>query len=824
MFRCALPLSLSLTLASGAFAAVPTERAESIARTYLAEKASGHGLTTGDLVDSVVTDIYATAHNGVTHVYLQQRHEGIPVYGGLFNLNISRDGEVFHVGNRFVPNLSDKVNAPSPALRAEDALMRAAESLGLPASRAGVVRLETLGGPQKKARFAPSGISRDEIPAELVWEPTLDGRVRLAWLLVVDQVNSSDWWEIRIDAETGEALGGSNRTVSDTWAASSRSARSTPVRSRIATPEAGQPRSSSYYDVIPLGAADPLDVGETLVRVFDPADPTASPSGWHDDGSSTYTDTQGNNVDAKDDLAGDNEATIGSRVDGGAGLNFAEEWTPGSDPDGDNLPAAIVNLFYYNNIMHDVSFHYGFDEAAGNFQQTNFTRGGAGNDAVRADAQDGAEAAVPEANNANFSTPPDGGAGRMQMFRWTSPRQLEVPSGGAAGTYAAGAASFGGFFSVDSATMGDVVYAADGTPPANDGCEEILDDLTGKIGMIDRGACDFALKVFNVQEAGGVGAIVVNDGNCSGTPCSNGTLTMGADDPPTFASQIDIPSLMIGQDDGDTIKTELDARAGRATVTATLANEFADRDSDFDNGVIGHEYGHGISNRLTGGPSTASCLNTCLNFPTCSILSEQAGEGWSDFWTLVLSTLPSDTPSTSRGVGNYLIYQDRTGGGIRPAPYSTDPDVNSLTYGMIDDGGAITIPHGVGTVWMSMLWDLHWELVARYGYDEDLYAGSGGNNLFIQLVMDGMKMQACSPTFVDARDGILAADAANNSGAHECEIWRAFANRGVGENADGGTFVIGNETEDFTLPAQCAGTLPNYLFDDGFESGDTSRW
>ena len=33
-----------------------------------------------------------------------------------------------------------------------------------------------------------------------------------------------------------------------------------------------------------------------------------------------------------------------------------------------------------------------------------------------------------------------------------------------------------------------------------------------------------------------------------------------------------------------------------------------DRDSDLDNGVIAHEYGHGISNRLTGGPQTVSCL------------------------------------------------------------------------------------------------------------------------------------------------------------------------------------------------------------------------
>ena len=32
------------------------------------------------------------------------------------------------------------------------------------------------------------------------------------------------------------------------------------------------------------------------------------------------------------------------------------------------------------------------------------------------------------------------------------------------------------------------------------------------------------------------------------------------------------------------------------------------RDGDLDNGIIIHEYAHGISNRLTGGPSNSSCL------------------------------------------------------------------------------------------------------------------------------------------------------------------------------------------------------------------------
>ena len=137
------------------------------------------------------------------------------------------------------------------------------------------------------------------------------------------------------------------------------------------------------------------------------------------------------------------------------------------------------------------------------------------------------------------------------------------------------------------------------------------------------------------------------------------------------------------------------------------------------------------------------------------------------------------------------------------------------------------VPHGVGEIWMSMVWEMYWELVARHGFDEDLYAGSGGNNLAIQLVIDGMKLQPCFPDFVEARDAILMADMVNNGGANECEIWRAFAKRGLGVNAVAGPAPgipgVGDETEDFTIPATCS-PKSNYMFFDRFESGDTSAW
>lgn len=76
------------------------------------------------------------------------------------------------------------------------------------------------------------------------------------------------------------------------------------------------------------------------------------------------------------------------------------------------------------------------------------------------------------------------------------------------------------------------------------------------------------------------------------------------------------------------------------------------------------------------------------------------------------------------------------------------------------------MPHGVGFIWATMLWEMTWNLIDEYGFDPDLYNGSGGNNLALQLVIDGLKLQPCSPGFIDACDAILAADRINNGGAN----------------------------------------------------------
>lgn len=138
-----------------------------------------------------------------------------------------------------------------------------------------------------------------------------------------------------------------------------------------------------------------------------------SPVGWLS-GSNTSLDIAGNNVHAYLDRDANNSP------DGGGSArttDFLTSFAPGNSPTtNQNQEVAVQNLFYLNNLIHDDLYAHGFNEGARNFQEDNFGKGGVGGDSVNAEAQDGSGT-----NNANFSTPSDGGNGRMQMYLWTTP-------------------------------------------------------------------------------------------------------------------------------------------------------------------------------------------------------------------------------------------------------------------------------------------------------------------------------------------------------------------------------------------------------------------
>ncbi|KAI5803371.1 extracellular metallo proteinase 2 [Peziza echinospora] len=225
-------------------------------------------------------------------------------------------------------------------------------------------------------------------------------------------------------------------------------------------------------------------------------------------------------------------------------------------------------------------------------------------------------------------------------------------------------------------------------------------------------------------------------------------------------------------------------------------------DSSFDNGVIIHEYTHGLSTRLTGGPANSQCLDA---FEAAGM-----GEGWGDFFATAIRLKKTDTRKTNYGMGGYLVGNTQ---GIREYLYSTDVKTNPLSYENVNEPDRIENPHAVGTVWASILYEVLWNLVDDYGITEEIFptfvkgtkTPADGRNLAMKLVLEGMKLQPCNPTFIGARNAIIDADILFKGGANWCRLWTAFAKRGLGydvqrtKDKDG----VAVRVNGFKLPPDC---------------------
>ncbi|MEL6616301.1 MAG: M36 family metallopeptidase, partial [Bacteroidota bacterium] len=454
---------------------------------HLQTRGPAMGLRAADTDDLAVSSAHLSERSGVAHVYVQQRLGGIDVRGALVSVAVRPEGAVAYAAGELVGGLSASTTQKTAALSPEAALLQASRLVG-----------ETLDLPRDNRRTAPSAdrattfgeVNGDAVTARLVYVPTEQDGLRLAWEVVLPTRDAHHLWEVVLDASTGAELARHDHVIHDVFHAPEAVESFAPVaesqkqRSPLeALAEDFAPTLSSHlassYLVYPMPVEAPIYTSpappaDGRTAAVDPEDATASPFGWHDTNGAAgaeYTITRGNNVHAYQDRNNSNSSS-GDEPDGGASLTFAPSLDLTQDPSA-YQDAAVVNLFYWNNIIHDLMVHYGFTEASGNFQQTNYSGNGAGNDYVQAQAQDNA---LGSGNcNANMSTPPDGSRPRMQM------------------------------------------YLCDNTNPEADG--------------------------------------------------------------------------------------------------------------DFDNGVIVHEYGHGITIRLTGGASTSSCLNN----------AEQMGEGWSDYFGMMMT-------------------------------------------------------------------------------------------------------------------------------------------------------------------------------------------
>lgn len=581
---------------------------EAVALDFAKANLAALGLDLADLADLELTDSVPSAVTGTTHLYYRQRHLGLPVYNGQLQFNVQKDGSLLSVNNSFFPSLAGVAKSAVPAIGADAAVASAAANLSVELKAQPQVLSTSLVSAERRTKIAAAGLTNEPIEAQLMWLPINAKQAALVWRFSFETPNADHHFDYTVDAQSGKVWTRTDWTASDSYRAYK------------------EPVESANHSA----PAQPAD-GRTLI--VDPATASASPLGWHNDGTTAYTIHRGNNVHAYDDRDANNAAPT-TQPACAAGLlcdfpiNFAS--APST-----YTAAALTNLFYMNNVIHDVTYQYGFNEVGGNFQVNNFGKGGLGADPVRAEGQDGGGT-----NNANFSTPPDGQQPRMQMYEWTN------------------------------------------TTPRRDG--------------------------------------------------------------------------------------------------------------DLDHGIIIHEYGHGISNRLVGGPANVSCLGN----------SQQGGEGWSDWLGLWFTAEPGDTGPDGRGIGTYALGQPTTGAGIRTQRYSTNPAINTWTYASIS---GMAVPHGVGSVWAQALWEVYWALVNTHGYSADLRnaAGNAGNQRAMLYVIEGLKNTACSPTFVNARDGIIAAATAAHSGEDVCLLWSTFAAYGLGTNAVSGGSNSTSPTNGFAIPAAC---------------------
>ncbi|MFT5678411.1 M36 family metallopeptidase [Patiriisocius sp. Uisw_047] len=596
-----------------------------------------------------ITNEHVSTLSGIHHIYYRQAINDIPVLGTESGLHL-KNGKIFAKDNRFIQNINAAVRSNAPSITSQTALLNAAASEGYNVTN--TLNRISENNTTKNVVYSNAGISLSDIPVSLAYK-VVDESVYLVWDISIQEKAQEHWYNIQVDANTGVVISKFD------WMTQCSIAHDHSAEEKLnfnlnlidipnyeATVSAAQ-GCTDCYEVFAMPIISPYFGSRTIESM--PSNIDASPFGWHDINGvagADFTTTRGNNTNSYED--GDNS---GYQPDGGDNLDFTGyPFDQAYSTANQYEDAAITNLFYWNNTIHDVMYQYGFDPNSGNFQENNYGQGGAGSDSVNAEAQDNSGEC-----NANFGTPPDGGNPTMQMYTCNS------------------------------------------------------------------------------------------------------------------------------------------------------------QDGDFDALVIVHEYGHGISNRLTGGAANAGCLSG----------NEQMGEGWSDYYGIMLTMKDTDMPGDVRAVGTYLFGQGPNGNGIRSFPYSTDLGVNPHTY---DDIMTESLPHGVGSVWAAMLWEMTWNLIDAHGFSDDFLTVTGdvdldaGNIQAMLLVTEGLKLQPCAPGFVDGRDAILAADVALYGGANECLIWDAFAKRGLGFSADQGSSASrADGTEAFDTPSNIANfTAPADLCQSSF--------
>lgn len=150
------------------------------------------------------------------------------------------------------------------------------------------------------------------------------------------------------------------------------------------------------------------------------------------------------------------------------------------------------------------------------------------------------------------------------------------------------------------------------------------------------------------------------------------------------------------------------------------------------------------------------------------------GEGWSDWMALMLLMKSTDTGAMPKTIATYSANQPVTGPGIRRYPYSTDMTINPLTFA---NSNIANLPHDRGEFMATVLWDLTWAYVGKYGFSSDIYAGNAGNNKVMTLAIDAFKLQPCGPSTINYRDALIAKRPSHNWRSRLLFNYRSFCKK-----------------------------------------------
>ena len=412
--------------------ASPAKRADTL-RAFLTENRSLVGASDEQIAGLKVFSDYMNPAGNLAFVELTQEINGIPVFRGEVKAGFTPAGEMFRVINNLAPgldyaSLSRDFGDPAAAVRSAASLVRHEIR---PAEKA----INAAESTDLKVVF---GSGDWATTAEKMYFPTEPGVAVPAWrVLIWEPVNA---FYVIVDAHTGTMLWRKNITEDQTQSATYKIYPN--VNSMVKL--ADSPFPGTPGPIAPDGSQPPTGTPQTVVTLIGNEAPyTFNNNGWMTDGFNT---TDGNAVEAGLDRDGPQPGDIDAngKPTGSPNRVFNYNFTPGiptnpAQNQGDTpLPAgstpnvcaalgaaptpiefqnaSVANLFYVNNRYHDELYLLGFNEEARNFQHDNFGRPGLANDRVSAQAQD-----CSGSNNANFSTPADGGRGRMQMYLWTAP-------------------------------------------------------------------------------------------------------------------------------------------------------------------------------------------------------------------------------------------------------------------------------------------------------------------------------------------------------------------------------------------------------------------